>query len=55
MPYQLFLQKNERLSEWGNTGPSSIIKLRIGIDSEAFSAGIEKYIQEHNEGSNTRL
>uniref|UniRef100_UPI0025E2CE3F ABC transporter permease n=1 Tax=Algoriphagus sp. TaxID=1872435 RepID=UPI0025E2CE3F len=52
LPYQLFFQENDWLADWGNNGPSTVIKLRKGTDAEAFSAGIEKYIQERNEGSN---
>lgn len=55
LPYALFFQENEWLSDWGNNGPSTIIKLREGTDPEAFSASIENYISERNEDSNVRL
>jgi putative ABC transport system permease protein len=55
LPYSLFFAENEWLSEWGNNGPSTVLKLRQGTDGEAFSKGIAKYIAERNENSNVEL
>lgn len=55
LPYSVFYAENDWLSEWGNNGPSTIVKLREGTDGEAFSKSIAKYIAERNEGSNVEL
>lgn len=55
LPYQLFFEENDWLGDWGNNGPSTIIKLREGVDGEAFSKSISNYIVERNEDSNVEL
>ncbi|WP_026954505.1 ABC transporter permease [Algoriphagus vanfongensis] len=55
LPYQVFFDENDWLSDWGNNGPSTIIKLREGVDGEAFSKSISEYILERNEESNVEL
>lgn len=55
LPYQVFFDENDWLSDWGNNGPSTIIKLREGVDGEAFSKSISEYIVERNEDSNVEL
>ncbi|WP_268035334.1 ABC transporter permease [Algoriphagus sp. PAP.12] len=55
LPYQVFFDENDWLSDWGNNGPSTIIKLREGVDGEAFSKSISNYIAERNEDSNVEL
>jgi ABC-type antimicrobial peptide transport system permease subunit len=55
LPYQVFFDENDWLSDWGNNGPSTIIKLREGVDGEAFSKSISGYIAERNEDSNVEL
>jgi hypothetical protein len=57
LPFQFMLDKpyNSWLKEWGNNGPSTIVKLYKDADWQAFSANIEDYIVEKNEGSNVRL
>lgn len=55
LPYQVFFDENDWLGDWGNNGPSTIIKLREGVDGEAFSKSISEYIVERNEDSNVEL
>ncbi|MBB6327506.1 ABC-type antimicrobial peptide transport system permease subunit [Algoriphagus iocasae] len=55
LPYSLFFAENDWLEDWGNNGPRTVIRLRDGVDGEAFSASIENYILERNEESNVRL
>ncbi|GAB2490219.1 ABC transporter permease [Algoriphagus taiwanensis] len=55
LPYSLFFKENDWLAEWGNNGPSTVLKLREGVDGEAFSKSISNYIAEKNDGSNVDL
>ncbi|REG82540.1 ABC transporter permease [Algoriphagus antarcticus] len=55
LPYALYFQENEWVSQWGNNGPSTLIKLRKGTDAAEFSESIEGYVAAKNEGSNVRL
>jgi putative ABC transport system permease protein len=55
LPYSLFFAENDWLKEWGNNGPSTVVKLRAGVDGEAFSKNIKNYIAERNEESNVEL
>lgn len=55
LPYSVFFAENDWLEEWGNNGPRTVIKLREGVDGEAFSASMENYIKDRNEESNVRL
>jgi putative ABC transport system permease protein len=61
IPFKVMFDKpyNEWLKYWGNNGPSTIVKLQKGTDSEAFSASIKDFIlkkkQADNEGSNVAL
>lgn len=57
LPYKVMFDKpyNDWLKHWGNNGPSTILKLRKGTDPEKFSASIENYILDRNEGSNVKL
>ncbi|MEB2778564.1 FtsX-like permease family protein [Algoriphagus sp. D3-2-R+10] len=55
LPYAVFFAENDWLDEWGNNGPSTIVKLKKGTDGEAFSDRIADYIAERNEDSNVNL
>ncbi|MDI1322412.1 MAG: ABC transporter permease [Algoriphagus sp.] len=61
LPYQVMFEKpyNGWLKDWGNNGPSTILKLRAGTDSDKFSASIKDFIlerkQAENESSNVEL
>lgn len=57
LPYQVMFDKpyNEWLKQWGNNGPSTILKLRAGTDGEKFSESIKDFIAERNENSNVKL
>lgn len=61
IPFKVMFDKpyNEWLKYWGNNGPSTIVKLQKGTDSEAFSASIKDFIlkkkQADNQGSNVDL
>ncbi|MEB2784427.1 ABC transporter permease [Algoriphagus persicinus] len=55
LPYSVFFADNEWLSDWGNNGPNTIVKLRKGTDGEAFSDRISDYIAERNEESNVKV
>ncbi|MDR7132643.1 ABC-type antimicrobial peptide transport system permease subunit [Algoriphagus sp. 4150] len=57
LPYSVFFAdpSNNWLSDWGNNGPSTIVKLRKGTDGEVFSRRITDYVAERNENSNVRL
>jgi ABC-type antimicrobial peptide transport system permease subunit len=61
IPFKVMFDKpyNEWLKYWGNNGPSTIVKLQKGTDSEAFSASIKDFIlkkkQADNQGSNVAL
>ncbi len=55
LPYALFFAENDWLSDWGNNGPSTILKLRAGTNGEEFSQSIVNYIADRNEESNVKL
>jgi len=57
LPFQFMFEKQylSWLKEWGNNGPNTIVKLNKEADWNAFSANIEKFILERNEGSNVSL
>jgi ABC-type antimicrobial peptide transport system permease subunit len=57
LPFQFMFDKpyNSWLSQWGNNGPSTIVKLNKNADWKAFSANLENFIKERNEGSNVKL
>ncbi|WP_194776873.1 ABC transporter permease [Pararhodonellum marinum] len=57
LPYQFMFDKpyNSWLKHWGNNGPSTIVKLNKEADWEQFSAQIEDFIQERNEGSHIKM
>jgi len=61
LPYQVMFDKpyNEWLKYWGSNGPSTLIKLQKGTDSDKFSASIKDFIlkqkQAENAGSNVEL
>jgi putative ABC transport system permease protein len=57
LPYQVMFEKpyNQWLRSWGNNGPSTILKLQEGSDSEKFSEAIKDFIAQRNEGSNVEL
>jgi putative ABC transport system permease protein len=57
LPFQFMFDKpyNTWLKQWGNNGPSTIIRLNRESDWRAFSANIEDFILERNEGSNVKL
>ncbi len=61
LPYQVMFDKpyNQWLKYWGNNGPSTIVKLAEGTDSEKFSASIKDFILDKkradNQGSNVSL
>ena len=55
LPYSLFFAENDWLENWGSNGPRTVVRLREGVDGNAFSASVEKFIQERNEESNVRL
>jgi len=46
---------NSWMHHWGNNGPNTIVRLHKNADWQAFSASIEFFIKEKNEGSNVRL
>ena len=57
LPYQFMFDKpyNSWLNQWGNNGPSTVVKLNRESDWQAFSASIEDYIVGKNEGSHVKL
>lgn len=57
LPFKFMFEKedNSWMKDWGNNGPSTIVKLNKQSDWKAFSANLEKFIQERNEGSNVKL
>ncbi len=55
LPFSVYFAENDWLEDWGNNGPRTVIRLRDGVDGDAFSASVENYIKERNEESNVRL
>lgn len=57
LPFRFMFDKpdNEWLKGWDNNGPSTIVRLNKESDWQAFSASIENFILERNEGSNVKL
>ncbi|MBN3518569.1 ABC transporter permease [Algoriphagus lutimaris] len=55
LPYSWFFAENDWLEDWGNNGPRTIIRLREGVDGDAFSASVENFIKDRNKESNVRL
>ncbi|WP_304518054.1 ABC transporter permease [Cecembia rubra] len=57
LPYQFMFDKpyNSWLKQWGNNGPSTIVKLHKGSDGNEFSSKIEDFIVQKNKGSNVKL
>jgi hypothetical protein len=57
LPAQFWFDKpyNGWLKHWGNNGPSTIVKLHKDTDAKGFSAKIEDFIAQRNEGSNVQL
>ena len=53
LPFEYMASKpfNSWLKKWGNNGPSTIVRLNKESDWKAFSANIEKFILDRNEGS----
>ncbi len=44
--YDLFLKKNEKLTNWKNGGPTTYIVLKEGVDPEKFNLKIGGYLQQ---------
>ncbi|WKZ60470.1 MAG: ABC transporter permease [Cyclobacteriaceae bacterium] len=55
LPFEVFKEENQWVTEWGNNGPSTMIVLREGSDAGAFSDKIKDYIKGKNEESNVTL
>lgn len=57
IPFSVMFDKpfNNWMQQWGNNGPNTIVKLNKQADWKHFSASIEGFIKERNEGSNVRL
>lgn len=55
LPFEVFKEENEWVTEWGNNGPSTMIVLREGSDATAFSDKIKDYIKGKEEKSNVTL
>lgn len=57
LPFQFMFDKpyNDWMKNWGNNGPSTIVRLNKEADWQAFSASLSDYISKKNEGSNVTL
>jgi ABC-type antimicrobial peptide transport system permease subunit len=57
LPFDFMADKpyNSWLKDWGNNGPSTIVRLNKESDWKVFSANLENFILERNEGSNVKL
>ncbi len=57
LPFSVMFDKpfNSWLQQWGNNGPSTIVRLHKQADWKQFSEAIAGFIKERNEGSNVRL
>jgi putative ABC transport system permease protein len=57
IPFSVMFDKpfNSWMQQWSNNGPSTIVKLNKQADWNHFSASIEGFIKERNEGSNVKL
>jgi putative ABC transport system permease protein len=57
IPFSVMFDKpfNSWMQQWGNNGPNTIVKLNNQADWKHFSASIEGFIKERNEGSNVKL
>ncbi|MDO9554123.1 ABC transporter permease [Rhodonellum sp.] len=57
LPFEFLSDKgyNSWMKDWGNNGPSTIVKLNKESDWKAFSAKLENFILERNAGSNVKL
>jgi putative ABC transport system permease protein len=51
LPFQVFFDNNSWLSEWGNNGPSTLVKLSQGADYLVLSDQIKGFIKTKNERS----
>ncbi|MBL7873280.1 MAG: ABC transporter permease [Cyclobacteriaceae bacterium] len=56
LPFELFKEDNEWVTEWGNNGPSTYIVLREGVDPVAFSEKIKDFVKSKDkDDSNVTL
>lgn len=55
MTFEFFKDDNEWVTEWGNNGPSSYIKLREGADPKAFEAKIADYVKKKNKDGDSNV
>jgi putative ABC transport system permease protein len=57
LPFKFIFDKpyNGWLKQWGNNGPSTIVKLNKNANGQEFSEKIVDFIAERNEGSNVIL
>ncbi len=56
LPFELFKDDNEWVTEWGNNGPSSYIILHEGVDPVAFSEKIKDFVKgKDKDDSNVSL
>jgi putative ABC transport system permease protein len=55
VPYQVFLDNNAWLKEWGNNGPSTFIVLKDGTDPVAFEAKFKDYVKGKKKDSHVTL
>lgn len=51
LPFDDFRNENAWLNEWGNNGPSTVVKLHAGVDGAALSDRLKDFIRDRNEGS----
>lgn len=57
LPFEHMFDKeyNSWMKDWENNGPETIVRLNKEADGTTFSANIENFIKQRNEGSNVSL
>ncbi len=55
LPVDDFIQANEWVHEWGNSGLRILVKVREGTDVAALNAKIETIIEDHNEHTDAEI
>ncbi len=55
LPIEDFIQENDWVEDWGNSGLRILVQLREGTDVAAFNAKIETLIEDHNEHTDAEI
>ncbi len=53
LPYEVYKEENQWVTEWGNNGPHTFVMLHPGVDPGEVTSKIANYVNEKNEDRNT--